>query len=95
LLDPRKRRSVINHDVALFGYSECFPLSLLHSGSVISGHKFLEETLSLMVKQKERHRENKGTSSTSQNLRTEQYPCFGESVNGRWRNQLRPVRFVL
>ena len=63
MLDPRKRRSVTNHwchDVALFGYSECLlPLSLLHPGSVISGHKFLEETLSLMAKQKETQREQR------------------------------------
>ena len=37
------------HDVALFGYRECISsLSLLHPGSVISGCKFQEETLSLM-----------------------------------------------
>jgi hypothetical protein len=86
------------HDMALFGYSECLPLSpLLHPGSVISGHKFLEETLSswplLLAMQKETHNENKVTSSTSQNLRTEQYPCFGECVNGQWRSQQQPDPF--
>jgi hypothetical protein len=29
------------------------------------------------------HRENKGISSTSQNLRSEQYSCSGECINGR------------
>jgi hypothetical protein len=28
------------------------------------------------------HRENKGTPSTSQNLRTEQYSCSGECIKG-------------
>jgi hypothetical protein len=38
--------------------------------------------------------ENKGISSTLQNLRSEQHICSGEGINDRWRIQLRMVRFV-
>ena len=66
----------------------------LHPGSVILGRKFLEETLSLM-----QYRERKVHSRTKELLlhhRIENWTMsmFGECVNGRWRIQLRPVRFV-
>ena len=38
--------------------------------------------------------ENKEISSTSQNLRSEQHLCSGESIKDRWRIQLRTGQFV-
>ena len=81
-----------------FGTTSPIPLSLSPTHRLLwseRGRKFLEEIISSWPQYRDRVNffENKGISSTSQNLRSEQHLCYGEGIKDRWRIQLQTGPF--